>query len=427
VKLGGLVIVMATQIILFITNTVLVNIGFLISFLIRYGLSVPESSFLPYKSSFVFLTLIYMSALVVFRVYKSRFRSSWELFKRVFEGLFFGTLLSVAFVYVFRINWGAFPTSVFVLSFFINLFLIFKANQFILKATKKIKREVVILGEGKVDDIVGKKANVEKKQIDQIRELLTYTNVDEIVVSEKITSAKDLNLLLYLQRKLKAEILLSPPVYMELLSERINGNSSVELLNTFVGRQSDLDEFSMRILDLVAGIGVLLAISPVIFLISLLIKLTSPGPVLYKQQRVGKDGKTFTLYKFRTMVKDAEKMSGLSPAIENDPRITKIGNWLRRTRLDELPQLLNVMKGEMSLVGPRPENLYRVGNHKALQSLRLAVKPGLTGLAQIRSFYDLSPKHKIKYDYLYIQRRSLILNLYILAKTIPVVFLKKGQ
>jgi len=427
VKLGGLVIVMATQIILFITNTVLVNIGFLISFLIRYGLSVPESSFLPYKSSFVFLTLIYMSALVVFRVYKSRFRSSWELFKRVFEGLFFGTLLSVAFVYVFRINWGAFPTSVFVLSFFINLFLIFKANQFILKATKKIKREVVILGEGKVDDIVGKKANVEKKQIDQIRELLTYTNVDEIVVSEKITSAKDLNLLLYLQRKLKAEILLSPPVYMELLSERINGNSSVELLNTFVGRQSDLDEFSMRILDLVAGIGVLLAISPVIFLISLLIKLTSPGPVLYKQQRVGKDGKTFTLYKFRTMVKDAEKMSGLSPAIENDPRITKIGNWLRRTRLDELPQLLNVMKGEMSLVGPRPENLYRVGNHKALQSLRLAVKPGLTGLAQIRSFYDLSPKHKIKYDYLYIQRRSLILNLYILAKTIPVVLLKKGQ
>jgi len=375
----------------------------------------------------VFLTLIYMSALVVFRVYKSRFRSSWELFKRVFEGLFFGTLLSVAFVYVFRINWGAFPTSVFVLSFFINLFLIFKANQFILKATKKIKREVVILGEGKVDDIVGKKANVEKKQIDQIRELLTYTNVDEIVVSEKITSAKDLNLLLYLQRKLKAEILLSPPVYMELLSERINGNSSVELLNTFVGRQSDLDEFSMRILDLVAGIGVLLAISPVIFLISLLIKLTSPGPVLYKQQRVGKDGKTFTLYKFRTMVKDAEKMSGLSPAIENDPRITKIGNWLRRTRLDELPQLLNVMKGEMSLVGPRPENLYRVGNHKALQSLRLAVKPGLTGLAQIRSFYDLSPKHKIKYDYLYIQRRSLILNLYILAKTIPVVLLKKGQ
>jgi len=415
------------QIFLFLLNAFLVNLAFLLSFLIRYGLPFPKHNFLPYKNSFVFLTLIYVSSLAFFRVYKSRFKSSWELFKRVFSGLFLGTLLSVAFVYVFRAKWGAFPTSVFILSFFINLLLIFKVNQVILKAKKRIKKQVIILGEGKVDDIVGKKANVERKQINRICELLEYTNVDEIVVSEKINNAEDLNLLLYLQRKLKADVLFSPSVYMELLPEKINGNSSIELLNTFVGRQSDLDEFSMRILDLVASIGVLLAISPVMFLISLLIKLTSPGPVLYKQQRVGKDGKTFTLYKFRTMVKDAEKMSGLSPAIENDPRITKIGNWLRRTRLDELPQLLNVMKGEMSLVGPRPENLYRVGNHKALQSLRLAVKPGLTGLAQIRSFYDLSPKHKIKYDYLYIQRRSLILNLYILAKTIPVVLLKKGQ
>ncbi len=126
------------------------------------------------------------------------------------------------------------------------------------------------------------------------------------------------------------------------------------------------------------------------------------------------------------MVKDAEEMAGFSPATENDPRITKIGRWLRITRLDELPQLLNVLKGQMSLVGPRPENLCRVENYEALQSLRLVVKPGLTGLAQIRSFYDLNPRHKIKYDYLYIQRRSLALNIYILLQTIPVVFSRKG-
>jgi len=409
---------------------VLINLGFLISFLIRYGLPFPKNNFLPYKSSFVFLTLIYMGTLAGFGVYKSRFKSSWDLFKKVFYGLFLGTLLSVAFVYVFRAKWGAFPTSVFALSFFINLLLIFKANQFILKATKKIKREVVILGKGEVDDIVGKKANVERKQIGQIHELLEYTNVDKIVVSEKIINAEELNLLLLLQRKLKAEILFSPSVYLELLPERINGNSgnsSVELLNTFVGRQSDLDEFSMRILDLVASIGILLAISPVMFLISLLIKLTSPGPVLYKQQRVGKDGKTFTLYKFRTMVKDAEKQFGPVLATENDPRVTKVGRFLRDTRLDEIPQLLNVILGQMSLVGPRPERPHFVKRYKALMEIRLAVKPGLTGLAQIRNAYDLHPNHKIKYDYLYIQRRSLMLNLYILAKTIPVVLLKKGQ
>jgi lipopolysaccharide/colanic/teichoic acid biosynthesis glycosyltransferase len=417
---------MIIQICLILANIVLINFGFIIAFLSRYGLPIPKHSFLPYKSSFVFLTLIYMGVLAVFGVYKSGFKSSWDFFKRVFCGLFLGTLLSIAFVYVFRVKWGAFPTSVFAISFFINLLLIFKVNQFVLKTKKKIRKKVVILGEGKVDDIVGKKANIERIRIDQIRELLEYPNVDEIVVSEKITNIKDLNLLLYLEQKLKIDILFSPSVYVGLLPERINGNSSVELLNTFVGRQSDIDEFIIRILDIVVSIGILLVLCPLIFLISLLIKLTSPGPVRYKQQRIGKDGKTFTLYKFRTMVKDAENLSGFAPATNGDPRVTKIGRVLRPTRLDELPQLFNILRGDMSLVGPRPENLYRVENHRVLQGLRLAVKPGLTGLAQIRSFYDLQPKHKIKYDYLYIQQRSLLLNLYILIKTIPVIFSKKG-
>ncbi|MCK4783902.1 MAG: hypothetical protein KAV87_09145, partial [Desulfobacteraceae bacterium] len=144
---------MPLRIILFLTNIVLINLGFLIAFLIRYGLPIPERSFLPYKNSFVFLTLIYMSSLSLFGVYKTRFRSSWDLFKRIFLGLFLGMLLSVAFVYVFRTKWGAFPTSIFAISFLVNLLLIFKVNQFILKAKKRIKKQVMILGEGKVDDI----------------------------------------------------------------------------------------------------------------------------------------------------------------------------------------------------------------------------------------------------------------------------------
>ena len=175
------------QIGLIFIDVITVNIGFICSFWIRYGLPIPEQSFLPYKSSFVFLTLIYVSGLAFFRVYKSRFSSSWELFKKVFGGLFLGTLLSIAFVYAFRVKWGAFPTSVFAISFFVNLLLIFKVNQFVLKAKKKIKKQVIILGEGNIDDIVGKKATVERKRIDQIRDLLEYTSVDEIVVSEKIT------------------------------------------------------------------------------------------------------------------------------------------------------------------------------------------------------------------------------------------------
>ena len=417
---------MVIQTILFFMDVILINVGFLVSFWLRYGLPFPENNFLPYKSSFVFLTLIYMSSCSLFGVYKNRFRSSWGLFERVFLGLFLGTLLSITFVYVFRIKWGAFPTSVFAISFLINLLLIFKVNQFVLKAKKKIKKQVVIFGEGEVDDIVSKRANVERKRIDQTHELLEYANVDEIVVSEKITNVKDLNLLLYLEQKLKAEILFSPSVYLELLSERINGNSSVDLLNTFVGRQSDIDEFLIRSLDILGSLAVLFFSVPVAVLVALSIKISSPGPVLYKQKRLGKDGKVFTLYKFRTMVRDAEKTVGPVLASKDDLRVTKAGKVLRTTRLDELPQLFNVLRGHMSLVGPRPERPHFVKLHKPLRELRLAVKPGLTGLAQIRSFYDLHPKHKIKYDILYIQRRSLLLNVYILLKTIPVVFSRKG-
>jgi lipopolysaccharide/colanic/teichoic acid biosynthesis glycosyltransferase len=367
-----------------------------------------------------------MSALSLFGVYRKRFRSSWDLFRRVFLGLFLSTLLSVAFVYAFRIRWGAFPTSVFILSFFINLLLIFKINQHFLKSKKKIKKKVVIIGDSEEEDVVIRKADVVKSRIDEIERLIEHEDIDEIIICGKTRNQKDLNLLMYLVQKLKVNVIFSPSAYLAMLPDRISGDNSICFLSTFIGEKSDVEEFFIRAFDIFISGAVLILLSPLIGLISLLIKLTSRGPVFYKQQRAGKDGKVFTLYKLRTMTKDAEKMSGFSPATENDPRVTKVGKYLRRTRLDELPQLLNVIKGEMNLVGPRPENLYRVGNHKALQSLRLAVKPGLTGLAQIRSFYDLKPKHKIRYDYLYIQQRSFLLNLYILVKTVPMLFSSKG-
>ena len=411
---------------LFLIDIFLINLGFLLSFWFRYGLPFPERNFLPYRKSFVFVTLIYIIAMSFFRVYKSRFRSSWDLFKRVFLGLFFGTLLSIAFVYVFRINWGAFPTGIFVLSFFINLLLIFKINQFILKAGKKIKKKVLVIGRDGIDDIVGKKTFVQKIGSDEIGQLEKYRDIDEVVICERIKNEKDLSLLIYLVQKLKIDVVFNPSIYVELLSGRINGDNSVNFLSTFVGEKRDLEEFLMRGLDTVGSILILLFSAPVTILIPLLIKISSAGPVFYKQQRVGKDGKLFTLYKFRTMVDDAEKEVGPVLASREDPRVTKVGKILRTTRLDELPQLLNVLQGDMSLVGPRPERPHFVKRHKVLHELRLAVKPGLTGLAQVRSFYDLKPRHKIKYDYLYIQKRSLLLNLYILIRTIPAVFSRKG-
>jgi len=414
------------QSVLLLVNAVLINVGFVISYLIRYGLPLPEGNFAPYRESFVFLTLIYVVALLFFGVYRRRFKSSWDLFKRVFSGLFFGTLSSVAFVYVFRAQWRAFPSTVFTLSFFVNLLLVFKFNQYILRAAQRIRKRVVVIGNDDLDGIVGKKTVVERIASDQIGQLAKLQDIDEVVICQRVQDEKDLSLLLYLVQKLKVDVVFSPSVYVELLSGRINGDDSLGFLSTFVGEKRDIEEFLMRVLDTVGSILALLVFAPAILLFSVLIKVSSAGPVFYKQKRVGKDGKVFTLYKFRTMVNDAEKGLGPVLASRDDPRVTRVGKILRATRLDELPQMLNVLRGDMSLVGPRPERPHFVKQHKALHELRLAVKPGLTGLAQIRSFYDLKPKHKIKYDYLYIQKRSFRLNLYILFLTIPAVLSRKG-
>ena len=186
------------------------------------------------------------------------------------------------------------------------------------------------------------------------------------------------------------------------------------------------DDLLLRALDILGAATILLTVSPAMLMIPLIIKLSSKGSVLYKQKRVGQRGKIFVLYKFRSMVNNAESHTGPVWASEHDHRVTPIGKILRKTRLDELPQLFNVLRGDMSLVGPRPERPYFVERHNALRGVRLAVKPGITGLAQVRSFYDLKPDHKMKYDYLYIRNRSFLLNIYILTKTIPVIFSKKG-
>ena len=276
------------------------------------------------------------------------------------------------------------------------------------------------------EEVFINRSQVEIYHAKNIEDILQYTDIDEILICEHIEKDSQLNLLIYLLNMLKVNVNFRPTLYADLLSESINKENKLKFLATSIGRKSDLEETLILLVDIFGSL-ILLVLSLIpMLIISISIKLTSKGPVFYTQDRAGKNSTPFLLYKFRTMVNNAEKLSGLAPATHDDPRVTKIGKYLRKTRLDELPQLFNILQGKMSLVGPRPENFHRVKQHKALQGLRLSVKPGLTGLAQIRSLYDLHPNHKIKYDYLYIQRRSALLNIYIILQTIPVMILRKG-
>ena len=417
---------MVIRLILLLVNVVLINVAFILSFLIRFVGHIPAPNISPYKDSYLFLTLVYMLALAFAGVYKKRFTSFWDFLKRTSAGMFLGALFSTCLFYALRITWVGFPTSIFLISCPIGLLLIATVNGLILKFTGRIKKNLIVIGKADEEDILGRGALFDIKRIEKIEDLLQYEDIDEVVICKRIQDAKKLNLLIYLLHKLKVNVTFGPSVYVDLLSENILGENSTQFLTTFIGRKSEYEEFLIRASDIILSILALVFLSPLIGLIVLIIKLTSPGSALYKQVRVTKDGGTFTLYKFKTMHDDAEKETGPVLAVENDPRVTKFGRFLRRTHLNELPQLLNVICGDMSLVGPRPERPHSVKRHKVLREMRLAVKPGLTGLAQIRSFYDLKPRHKIKYDYLYIQKRSLLLNIYILTRTLPTIFSKKG-
>ena len=191
------------------------------------------------------------------------------------------------------------------------------------------------------------------------------------------------------------------------------------------------DEFK-RVFDLlVSGIAFVIT-APLMIMTAIIIRIVSPGPIFYKQERVGRNSNVFHIYKLRTMKVDAEKETGPVWAQENDPRLIKFGGLIRRMHLDELPQLLNVLKGEMSVVGPRPERpifVEKLSSEIAEYQKRLYVKPGITGLAQVWHKYDETiedVKKKIKYDLLYIRKMCLMVDLRILLRTLIVVAKRQG-
>ena len=167
---------------------------------------------------------------------------------------------------------------------------------------------------------------------------------------------------------------------------------------------------------------------PIIIITWIFVVLESRGNPIYEQERLGKNGQSFKLYKIRSMCTDAEK-NGPKWADKNDNRVTKVGKFIRKTRIDEIPQLFNILKGDMNIVGPRPERpVFTYEFEKEIPGFmnRLQVKPGLTGLAQINGGYDITPKEKLKYDLEYIENRNLLMDFKIIFKTALIVFNHEG-
>jgi sugar transferase (PEP-CTERM system associated) len=267
-----------------------------------------------------------------------------------------------------------------------------------------------------------------------LEETVKHLDIDEIIVAVREQRGGVLPLRALLECRLAGVQVTDLPRFFE----RVHGRVPIESLKAswlIYGRgfrQNWLRGVMKRAFDLVIAVVLLSIVLPLMAIIACLISLDGGAPIIYRQERVGCRGQRFTLLKFRSMTKDAEKDGQAAWANINDPRVTAIGRFMRRTRVDELPQLLNVLRGEMSFVGPRPERptfVSMLTEQIPFYGVRHSVKPGITGWAQVRYTYGANVEESIKkleYDLYYVKNHTLLLDILILFKTVRVVMLGEG-
>ncbi|MBU1653001.1 sugar transferase, partial [bacterium] len=270
--------------------------------------------------------------------------------------------------------------------------------------------------------------------LNRLEETITTREIKQVILApspqERDTIPGIISRLANMRISVKVLPDMTETLYGHLRTAQVRG---VPLIDVFPDILSPWERTFKRFIDIMFALVVLIIGFPFFVFIGICIKLDSPGPVLYSQQRVGRGGKVFTLFKFRSMMQNAEAKTGPVWAGKEDPRITRVGKIIRRLRIDEFPQFFNVLKGDMALVGPRPERAAFVDEFRSsipLYERRLNVKPGITGWAQVKHKYDESltdVKEKLRYDLFYLENMSLALDIKIILSTFGVVLRGKGQ
>ncbi|MGH9318051.1 MAG: sugar transferase [Thermoanaerobaculia bacterium] len=265
--------------------------------------------------------------------------------------------------------------------------------------------------------------------IERLKEVTEREAVDEVILTPESSAWRD-QIYEWIPNGRQADLLVWPSPFETMIGRlrfRIVGD--LPLLEARIRPLSGLAAVTKRLFDIVAAATLLMIALPLLLVAALAVLVTSPGGVFYRQRRVGRDGHIFQLWKLRTMRAGAETETGAVLSSRGDPRVTAIGRVLRAARIDEIPQLWNVLLGDMSLVGPRPERpeFSEQFEQSVLgYSLRHTVRPGLTGLAQISGEYSSEPEIKLRYDLAYVNNWSLGLDLAVLLRTLPVILTRRG-
>ncbi len=271
-------------------------------------------------------------------------------------------------------------------------------------------------------------------RLEQLSEIARRHQIEEVLIALQQKDQRALMQIIAQTDGLPVSLKIVPDLYSIITGQartnQIYGFPLIEILPQYM---PTWERIAKRLLDVTLSLVILVLFAPVWLLVALIIKLDSRGPVFYKQERMGKDGRRFNVIKFRSMVSDAEKLTGPKWADKDDPRITRSGRFMRKWRIDEIPQFINVLAGEMSIVGPRPERPFFVEKLRKeipLYPRRLRVQPGITGWAQIKGAYDATlddVKQKLQYDLFYLENMSLKMDLKIILHTIYVMMAGRGQ
>ncbi|MEK7275285.1 MAG: sugar transferase [Candidatus Desantisbacteria bacterium] len=433
-----------------IIDALLINVGIISSFLVRFGGILPPVNFCAYQTMWMAITTIMLLALYGSGAYLWK-KDGEDIHITILRAITSGMLVVVVITYANRTVATAFPTSVFVISWFLNILLLSGWRVLIRELTMPVKR-VLIVGDGNEGmavaeeiqktpksgyELIGFAGEMQKTQNENILgqysdllQIIKEHQIDEVIITiPPINNQKLWDMVLSCEDE-RIKFKTVPDIYESVIGKletiRIE---TIPLIDVNIQPISGWNRSLKRIIDISASLLTLFVLFPFLVIIAVLIKLDSPGPIIFSQERVGRDKHLFKIYKFRTMRADAEKNTGPVLALKDDERITKLGRFLRHTRIDEIPQCLNVLLGQMSLVGPRPERLFFVEQFKTAipgYIKRFKVRPGITGLAQVNAGYDISPKNKLKYDLLYIKNYSLILDFKLMLKTLLVIFGRKG-
>ena len=449
---------------LILSDIFFINLAWIFYYYLRV-----ESGWIIYANPPAFvlpLVVVYLYWVMIFSfagLYQHWFaRSRFDEFSSVFKAVSFGCFILFFLIFIDDfINNAPIISRFLILIYWLLMVISVSAGRIIIRSVQRNLlqkgiglRNTLIIGSGKkaaeLNEMISKfpqlgyritgfislYENSEIKSagnLEKLPEIIKSKDISEILIALELNEKEKLIDILKYCTEEKVSMKILPDMY-EIVSGMAKTNQiyGVPLIEVMPDIMSQSAKLTKRLMDVFISTITLLILFPILALAALIIKLDSKGPVFYRQERVGRRGREFKMIKFRSMKENAEEY-GPEWSGENDPRITRAGRFIRKTYLDEVPQMINVLKNEMSLIGPRPERPFFVEQLKKeipYYYKRLTVKPGITGWAQIKHKYDSSledVKTKIQYDFYYIENMSLKLDFKIMINTLIVILLMKGH